>query len=71
MDSPQYGATMNCPRKGSGCPGTATFGSHTFAEGDDCAFVDDATGRGPINPMETKDVWHCPSCGRYFWNKSK
>src|SRR5438093_376137 len=70
MDTPpSHGAMMQCPRQG--CGGIATFGTYTFVEGDDSAFVDDETDRGPINRPKTQEVWHCPACGGYFSNKSK
>ena len=67
MSKPAHGATMACPRKS--CAGTATFGVHMVTQGPDVAFVDDDTNRGPINEAEPKEVWHCPSCGNYFYDK--
>jgi hypothetical protein len=60
---------MPCPRKF--CTGTATFGIYVVTEGDDVAFVHDDSGRGPINEAQEKEVWHCPSCGTFFYDAPK
>ena len=69
MSSPAHGATTPCPKKF--CTGPATFGVYVVTQGPDVAFVDDESNRGAINESEEKEVWHCPSCGSFFFDNPK
>jgi hypothetical protein len=60
---------MSCPAKN--CNGTAVYGTHVLTEGDDTVFVDDETGRGPINRSERKPAWHSGTCDGYWIGKPK
>jgi hypothetical protein len=59
------------PLPAKNCNGTAVYGTYLLTEGDDTAFVDDETGRGPINRSEHKSAWHCGTCGHYWIEKPK
>jgi hypothetical protein len=74
MSNPIDGEERECPgiQGGVRCNGKVIFGTYTLTYGDDIAFVDDVTERGPINKKsERKPAWHCNACGHYFLERAE